>query len=135
MQYGLHYGLQHLVDEYTNFFSDLPSQHQADVLVEFYEEPDNVNEMLAGLESPSAKDTLAVATRAQLVRLLNEALRKDLRPGVSEDAKADAFRALGEQVANWAYNHAERVLDEHIELHFDDLVGSEEDRRISALEA
>jgi hypothetical protein len=78
---------------------------------------------------------LAVATRAQLVRLLNEALRKDLRPGVSEDAKADAFRSLGEQVANWAYNHAERALDEHIELHFDDLVGSEEDRRISALEA
>ena len=131
----MHYGLQHLVDEDTNFFSDLRKAHQADVLVEFYDEPDNVNEMLAGLESPSAKDALAVGTRAQLVRLLTDALRNDLRPNVTEDAKADAFRRLGEQLANWAYNHAERALDEHIELHFDDLVGSEEDRRISALEA
>ena len=131
----MHYGLQHLVDEDTNFFSDLRKAHQADVLVEFYDEPDNVNEMLAGLESPSAKDALAVGTRAQLVRLLTDALRNDLRPNVTEDAKADAFRRLGEQVANWAYTHAERALDEHIELHFDDLVGSEEDRRISALEA
>lgn len=129
----MHYGLQHLVDEDTNFFSDLRQTDQADVIVEFYEEPDNVSEMLGALETPSA-DQLAIATRAQLVRLLNEALRNDLRP-VTEDAKADAFRRLGEQVANWAYNYAERALDQHIELHSDELLdpGSETDRRADAL--
>lgn len=130
----MHYGLQHLVDKHTNFFSDLRQTDQADVLVEFYDEPDNVSEMLGGLETPSPKDQLAISTRAQLVRLLNEALRADLRP-VTEDAKADAFRRLGEQVANWAYNYAERALDQHIELHSDVLLdpGSETDRRACAL--
>ena len=130
----MHYGLQHLVDEHTNFFSDLRQIDQADVLVEFYDESDNVSEMLGALESPLS-NALAIATRAQLVRLLNDALRNDLRPGVTEDAKADAFRRLGEQVANWAYNHAERALDQHIELHSDELLdpGSETDRRADAL--
>ena len=130
----MHYGLQHLVDEHTNFFSDLRQTDQADVLVEFYDESDNVSEMLGALESPLS-NALAIATRAQLVRLLNDALRNDLRPGVTEDAKADAFRRLGEQVANWAYNHAERALDQHIELHSDELLdpGSETDRRADAL--
>ena len=130
----MHYGLQHLVDRHTNYFANLRQTDQADVLVEFFAEPDNVSEMLGALETPSAKDGLAIATRAQLVRLLNEALRNDLRP-VTEDAKADAFRRLGEQVANWAYNYAERALDQHIELHSSELLdeGSETDRLSDAL--
>ena len=130
----MHYGLEGLVDLTINFFSDLRKTDQADVLVEFYDEPDNVTEMLGALESPLS-NALAIATRAQLVRLLNDALRNDLRPGVTEDAKADAFRRLGEQVTNWAYNYAERALDQHIELHLEELLdeGSETDRRANAL--
>ena len=130
----MHYGLQHLVDEHTNFFSDLRQTDQADVLVEFYDEPDNVSEMLGALESP-LKDALAVGTRNQFVRLLADALRADLRANVTEAGKADAFRRLGEQVTNWAYNYAERALDQHIELHLEELLdeGSETDRRANAL--
>jgi hypothetical protein len=63
--------------------------------------------------------------------LVEVALTADLTG--TEDAKAEAFRRLGERLANFAYNYAERRLDAYIEDNLEDLVLDESDLRANAL--
>ena len=74
---------------------------------------------------------MSTATRKSIDYLIEVALTADLTG--AEDAKADAFRRLGEQLANFAYNYAERRLDAYIEDNLEHLMLDESDLRANAL--
>ena len=126
----MHYGLEGLVDENT-YFCNLPKARQADSLRDFYCDTDNRAEMWAELESPTKSCSWSTATRMSIDYLVEVALTADLTG--TEDAKAEAFRRLGERLANFAYNYAERRLDAYIEDNLEDLVLDESDLRANAL--
>ena len=126
----MHYGLEGLVDENT-YFCNLPKARQADSLRDFYCDTDNRAEMWAELENPTKSCSMSTATRKSIDYLIEVALTADLAG--TEDAKADAFRRLGEQLANFAYNYAEKRLDAYIEDNLEDLILDESDLRANAL--
>jgi len=126
----MHYGLEGLVDENT-YFCNLPKARQADSLRDFYYDTDNRDEMWAELQNPTKSCPMSTATRKSIDYLIEVALTADLTG--TEDAKADAFRRLGEQMANFAYNYAEKRLDAYIEDHLEDLMLDESDLRANAL--
>lgn len=118
--------LHGIVDADTNCVWAMRPSDQAFVMREYYDDNDALAAMLSELTMP-VQGAVAEGAAKEFLRLLKASFDADLLPKATADARAEAFRALGELVSNWAYNHAQFHIDHHIDDHIDDLVASAED--------
>lgn len=105
----------------VNSLDSMTWADQAECLVRFYDEDDNMHDMLSALMSEGSKEGLQ--TQAALIRALKQAFRSDLtNAGASLIAKEVAFAELGRQLLAHAHRYAQGRIDDYIDDNWDDLV-------------
>lgn len=94
---------------------------QAECLVRYYNEDDNVHDMMSALMSEGSKEGLQ--TQAALIRALKQAFRSNLtNAGASLIGKEVAFAELGRQLLAHAHRYAQGRIDDYIDDNWAELV-------------
>lgn len=107
--------------EGVNSLDSMTWADQAECLVRYYDEDDNVHDMLNALMSEGSKEGLQ--TQAALIRALKQAFRSNLtNAGASLISKEVAFAELGRQLLAHAHRYAQGRIDDYIDDNWDELV-------------
>lgn len=105
----------------VNSLDSMSWTDQAECLVRYYDEEDNVHDMMSALMSEGSQEGLQ--TQAALIRALKQAFRSSLtNAGASLISKEVALAELGRQLLAHAHRYARGRIDDYIDDNWDDLV-------------